>query len=168
MARPTNPSGQTAGTLILVGLILQGIEVLVLLGFGLLFLLVPFVGAIVLGFALFGIIWLVLVYVFSYQRTREGDYQGARTPTIVFAILSLLSFALISGILYLIAYIKLGDAETAQLTPAAPVFAPMPPSPAASGGGGGTPLAGGKFCTYCGRQNAPTSKFCAGCGAALG
>ncbi len=163
MGMRTNPSGETAGTLILIGLILQTIEVLIFVAVGLIFLIVPFLGAIVLVLAVIGIVWLVLVYVYSYQRTREGDYAGARTPTIVFAILTLLTLGIISGILYLIAYVKLGDAESAQV---APQFAPQPAFPYTPGNPAATP--GGKFCTYCGRQNLATSKFCAGCGAALG
>jgi len=157
-----NRSGETACTLILIGLILQGIEVVILLAVGLVFLIVPFLGAVVLGIAVIGIIWLVLVYSFSYQRAVEGDYSGARTPTLVFGILSLLSFGLISGILYIIAYVKLGDAEP-RWSPPAPAWG-APPAPA----WGTAPIPSGtKFCPACGRQSPLSSRFCPGCGGPL-
>ena len=147
-------SGETASTLILIGLILQAIEVVVLFGIGLFLLIVPFFGGIVLGLAVIGIIWLILVYLFSYERTASGDYAGARTATLVFGILSLLTIGLISGILYIVAYAKLGDAE-ADLSQAVP-------------GWGMTPLPSGtKFCPTCGRPNAPSNGFCPWCGARL-
>jgi hypothetical protein len=149
-------SGQTAGTLILIGLILQAIEVVVLLGVGFFLLFFPFIGGIVLALAFIGIIWVVLIYLFSYQRTTEGDYEGARTPTLVFAILSLVTFGLISGILYLIAYVKLGDAASESRTPS-PMGWPTPPVPPAA--------AGQRFCPYCGSPSAVQSAFCAKCGA---
>ena len=104
-----SPSGRTAKTLILVGIILQALLVLVAFGVGFL-LLIVFVGLLFLIAAVFGLIWLLLIYIFSYRPTSDGDYEGARTPTIVFAVLSLLTLSLIPGILYLIAYVKLGDA----------------------------------------------------------
>ncbi|HLY76277.1 MAG TPA: hypothetical protein VKT21_00140, partial [Thermoplasmata archaeon] len=68
-----------------------------------------------------------------YKPVREGRYEQAKTPTLVFAILSLVTISIISGILYLIAYIKLGDAVREQQMPpsgypgAAPMMAPGMP-----------------------------------------
>jgi len=155
---PRNRSGETASTLILIGLILQAVEVLILFGIGALFLIVPFIGVIVLGLGVIALIWVVLVYMFSYERTKEGDYEGARTPTLVFGILSLLTVNLISGILYIIAYVKLGDALSNGVQ-ARPAWG-MPPTPLPPG-------PGTKFCPACGRPNAPASGFCSGCGARL-
>lgn len=112
-ARPLTSSGGTAKTLILVGLILQLIQVLVVFAFGLV-TLIFLIGILFIGASILGLIWLVLVFLFSYRPTGDGDYEGARTPTLVFAILSLLTVNLISGILYLIAYVKLGDAAREQ------------------------------------------------------
>lgn len=150
--RPTR-SGETAGTLILIGLILQivGVVILTLVGAFLLFL--PFLGLIVLAFGIVGIVWVVLVYLYSYERTRAGDYEGARTPTLVFAILSLITFGLISGILYLVAYVKLGDAVSE---------AAVPP-----GGWSPPPIAGTRFCGRCGQPNGAPAAYCTRCGAAL-
>lgn len=162
--RGANRSGDTARTLILIGLILDVIGEAILLLVGVFFLIVPLLGAIVLGIALIGFVWVALVYVFSYERVRNGDYEGARTPTLVFAILSLITLALIPGILFLIGYVKLGDALR-EATPAAPAWgSPAPPSvpiPAA-------PLAGGmRYCAHCGRANPGGTAYCTGCGAPL-
>lgn len=162
--RGESPSAGTARTLILVGLILDIIFEVILLLVGLLFLIVPFLGAIVLGLAVIGFVWIALIWAFSYQRVQEGDYAGARTPTLVFAILSLITFAIIPGILFLIAYVKLGDALQ-ESAPAAPAWGapPTPSFPIPSAG----PAAGARFCSHCGRANSGTGGFCQGCGAPL-
>lgn len=152
-------SGDTARTLILIGLVLEAVEVAVLLGIGLLFLIVPLAGLLALSFAAIGIVWIFLVYLFSYVRVREGDYEGARTPTLVFAILSLITIGLISGILYLVAYVKLGDAdwESHQRTAWAGAT-PAAPAP---------PGLGPKTCSRCRTFNDPSSIYCRSCGAPL-
>jgi hypothetical protein len=162
--RGSSRSGDTAETLILVGLILDIIGEVILLGIGLLFLAFAGLGFILLGFALIGFVWIALVWSFSYSRVREGDYEGARTPTLVFAILSLLTLALIPGILFLIAYVKLGDAIDStprgapawSAVPSAPALASMPPATAAP-----------RYCAHCGRPSTRASGFCEGCGAPL-
>jgi hypothetical protein len=148
----SSPSGETAHTLVLIGLVLQGIEVGVILFIGFVLIIPPGVGAVVFGLALVGVIWLLLVYTFSYRRTNEGDYEGARTPTLVFGILSIVGLGIVSGILYLVAYWKLGDAinETTDTTP--PWAAPIPALTR-------------KFCPSCGRASPPSSRFCQVCGA---
>lgn len=161
--RGRSESGDTAKTLILVGLILDIIGAVVLLLIGLFILIFPLLGEILLGLALIGLVWVVLVWLFSYRRVVEGDYEGARTPTLVFAILSLVTFGLIPGILFLIAYIKLGDAirEGRVATPAwgapYPPFQPQPPAPGA----------GARFCTYCGAPGPASGAYCQNCGAPL-
>lgn len=148
----SSESGETAHTLILIGLILQGIQVAIALGVGFLVVLAPGLGGFVFGAALIGIVWIVLVYSFSFRRTEGGDYEGARTPTLVFGIRSLLGFGIISGILYLVAFSKLGDAmdETTDLPP--PWSTPAP-------------AAGTKFCPSCGRPSPSSGRFCQSCGA---
>jgi hypothetical protein len=170
-SRPPPPrAAGTAKVLIIVGLILQAIEVVVftLLALG---LAVFLIGIIFLPFAIIGIIWIVLVYLFSYRRVSDGDYEGARTPTLVFAILSLITFNLISGVLYIIGYVEIGTAIQQQATaqaqgaygtapnwgaaPGAPTL-PPPPMTGAS-----------RVCSHCGRVNPATAQFCAGCGAPM-
>ena len=126
------PSGSTAKTLILVGLILTLVFGLIGLGIGALTAIAfPFLGIfyIVLGALL--LVWLALVWLFSYKPVQEGRYQAARTPTLIFAILSIITlYGIIPGVLYLIAYVKLGDAVREQQMPpqgypgGAPMMAP--------------------------------------------
>ncbi|HTW56441.1 MAG TPA: zinc ribbon domain-containing protein [Thermoplasmata archaeon] len=155
-------SGSTAQTLILIGLIFQLVEVVFVLAIGLLFVAFPIAGAILFGLAFIGLLWLVLVYLFSYGPTREGDYEAARTPTLVFAILSLLTGSLIAGILYIVAYVKLGDAET-PLSPAGYGPNPFPYGPSPTAVAFGT-----RYCARCGTAGLPGAAFCRSCGAALG
>ncbi|NNN17442.1 MAG: hypothetical protein HKL79_03670 [Thermoplasmata archaeon] len=165
-------SAETAELLILVGLILQVVGVLIVFGIGIFLLIGPLIGAIFLLFAFFGIVWLILVYAFSYRRTKDGDYEGARTPTLVFAILSLLSLGLISGILYIVAYSKLGDAineaEASRKPSPSPAFYAAPayaggPAPVTSAALPTAP----RFCSRCGRPTSYQSRFCLSCGAVL-
>lgn len=151
---PKTYAGESAQTYILVGLVLQGLEVLAVFGLGLFSSFLPIAGAIVIGLGVLGVIWIILVYIFSYVNTVEGEYGQARTPTLVFGILSLLSGGIISGILFLVAYSKLGDAieEQARLRP--------------GGYPGGVPP-GAKFCPACGQANQPVSRFCHACGSKL-
>lgn len=147
----TSPSGQTAKTLILVGLILQALGVLILLGIGFL-LLIVFIGLFFLAAAFLGLIWLILVYLFSYRPTQEANYESARTPTLVFTILSFLTLSLIPAILYLIAYVKLGDAVR-EVTSPTPSQAPP----------GTTRM---QVCLKCGSVREGTGAFCQHCGTA--
>lgn len=164
MAR--SASGDTAKTLILIGLILDIIGVAILFVISAAVFLLTFLGGFLLAIAVIGLVWVILVWVYSYERTRAGDYEGARTPTLVFAILSLVTLALIPGILWIVAWVKLGDAvrEGAVATPAwsaaAPTPPPSPPAPA--------PLPSARYCAHCGRANPPGGAFCQGCGAPLG
>ncbi len=154
-------SGSTAKTLILIGLILQIIEVVVFLLFvAFVLLAVPLLGFLLGILGLVGLLWVVLVYIYSYLPTSRGDYPAARTPTLVFAILSLLTLSIISGILYLIGYVKLGDAEDElySRTTLAWSPAPTPPPP---------PSPGGRFCPRCGRSAPAASAYCPACGSPL-
>ncbi len=176
----------TAETLILAGLIFQGLTVVALLGIGLYFLVVPILGGIVLLLAFLALVWLILVYVFSYARIRDGDYEGACTPTLLFAILTLVLGGILSGILYLIGYVKLVDAvddEEARRAPlhtssvpptySPPARAPYVPAtaaplPPATSPPSSAPVASGSnFCSNCGRPTPPRTRFCRNCGAPL-
>lgn len=183
-ARPPTRSGGTAKTLILVGMILQIV-------FALLFLFALGVGALLtarvgVGFVLAGVwivfgilslIFLFLIYALCYRRTSDAEYEEAKTPTLIFGILSLIFAGVISGILYIIAYIKLEDAVSEQRPRAVPAgygygVSPSPPPPPAGATGGypsappgvmAQPLAGA-FCSNCGRPLASDQRFCPGCG----
>ncbi len=160
-------SAESAKILILIGLVLQAIEVGVLVVVGLLLFLVPFFGIVVGILIAFGVVWIVLVYLFSYRRVVEGDYTGARGPTLVFGILSLLTLNLISGILYLVGYAELGTAEQemGRSIPAPPGY-PATWSPAAPlAASAPSPQGPVRYCPRCGRPNAAGSRFCPSCGA---
>lgn len=160
-------SGDTAKILVLIGLVLQLVFVLVFAGIaGALLVFLP-LGAFFLILAVFGVVWVVLVYLLSYRPIAAGDYSGAATPTLIFAILSLLTIALISGVLYLVAYVKLRDAEeelrqqsmsrTYPSSTYAAFTGPAPPYPASTRANpprfcvrcGGTLWAGQRFCPNC-------------------
>lgn len=128
------PSASTAKTLILVGIILQLIFVVIGVFYGILLLALFFIGTVYLALAVLGLVWLILVWLLSYTPVRQGRFEAARTPTLVFAILSIVTlFSIIPGILYLIGYIKLGDAVREQQMPppgypgGAPMMSPATP-----------------------------------------
>jgi hypothetical protein len=181
-------SADTAETLILIGLIFQGITLLVLVGVGLYLLIIPILGEIVLFLAFLALIWLVLVYVFSYARTVNCHYDEARTPTLVFGILSLMTGGVISGILYIVAYLKLGDAadedeeesrqalssqsgasalDAARTRPSYSLANPAPFAPATSPPPSSPVASGSNFCSNCGRPTPPQARYCRNCGAAF-
>lgn len=142
------PEGaSTARTLILIALVFQTLSTFVLLAIFTLFLAIIFLGpaawiffvagGVVVGLAVF---MLYVGYAWSYRRTKTGDYRGARTPTLILGILGLLFGFIIVGVLYLIAYVKLGEAERSATMPMvmAPVLFPqvyaMPWAPGVPGG----------------------------------
>lgn len=78
----------------------------------------PILGLLFLAFGLVGFVLLFLVYTFSYRRTREGEYDEARDPTLIFAVLSMLTvFHILPGFVYLIGWFKLEDAQREQQMP---------------------------------------------------
>jgi hypothetical protein len=129
------PSASTAKTLILVGLILQLIfSLLFLIGLGALAFftaavgIFPIIAVFYIAVGVLGFVWLILVWLLCYKPVSEGRYEAAKTPTLIFAILSIITLAgLLPGILYLIGYIKLGDAirEQQMPPPGYPGGAPM-------------------------------------------
>jgi hypothetical protein len=165
-----SPSGSTAQTLVLVGLILQIIGAVILLsvvgflfGFSILhpyaYAWVAVTATVVVGAIV--VLMLYLTYAFSYERIQRGEYEAARAPTLVFAILNLITLSLISGILYLVAYVKLGDAVREQQFPYPTyspgyVFLPPPPAPvpqvACKGCGRVYPVGQFGFCPNCGQK----------------
>ncbi len=172
VARLRPPSGATAETLVLVGLILQVIGGVItfvgiawLFGFSILFPY-PFawvaVTAAAVGAALV-FAFLYFAYTLSYDRVRKGLYQEAMTATLVLGILSLF-LGVIPGILYLIGYVKLGDAVREQqgfgpgISPAygaPPPTAPTPAQVACTGCGRVYPLGQFGFCPGCGQRLGP-------------
>ncbi|MFZ1024023.1 MAG: hypothetical protein WAN87_07805 [Thermoplasmata archaeon] len=179
-------SSETAQTLILIGLIFQLVSFLILLGVGFFLLIIPILGGIVLFLAFISLIWLLLVYIFSYAPARNRDFEDARTPTLVFGILTLISGGFISGILYIVAYVNLGDAlDEEQARTAAPrasaTALPYVP-PARFAYSPGTPVLASPamtpppsppiplssfYCSSFGRPTPPHATYCRNCGPQL-
>jgi hypothetical protein len=97
-------------------------------------LIIPVFGVLYLAFGFLGVVWLILVWLLCYKPVGEGRYGAAKTPTLIFAILSIITvFNILPGILYLIAFIKLGDAVREQQMPppgypgSQPMMAPTMP-----------------------------------------
>jgi predicted RNA-binding Zn-ribbon protein involved in translation (DUF1610 family) len=169
-------SGGTARLLIGIALALQIVGFLVLLALGLAFSFIPFLGAIVLFLAFVAFICVILVYVLCYRRAADGDYEGAAAPTLVFGILGLVTGGIVTGVLLIVAYVKLGDAQEEAEQPSwqAPYGAPgVPrayptPAPTPASGAPAAPLAAAtRFCPNCGAAVVAPSRFCRSCGASL-
>ncbi|HXQ79191.1 MAG TPA: hypothetical protein VN819_03120 [Thermoplasmata archaeon] len=170
--RTRPPSAGTAETLVLVALVLQVIAAVVILGlFLLLFGFAAFhsdratwvfalVASVVGGLSL---LFLYCAYEYSYLRIQRGQYQEAQAPTLVLGILSLF-LGLIPGILYLVGYLKIGDAmREAQGPPGGysypygfpPATGPMIPQLACRGCGRVYFVGQFPFCPNCGQKLGP-------------
>jgi hypothetical protein len=166
--RTKTPSGGTAETLILIGMILQLIgtlAVFLLIAFlgSFLFFFGPAGGAIAIGIGgfvlLLGLFFLYAAYAWCYKRTKEGDYEGAKGWTIILGILGLLFGGVITGILYIIAWVKLRYAVNEQRAaptmgaPAAPMYG-APVSPTGSAPAGAPPT-----CPKCGQPGTWVAQY---------
>jgi len=163
-------SASSAETLVFVALILQVIGGVILFG-AILYLFgyaayhpFPFAWVALIAAAIVGgvaLLFLYLAYEYSYRRIQRGEYQEAQAPTLVLGILSLF-LGVIPGILYLVGYVKLGDAIREQQTPP-PYYGPgsgfaVPPSPSspqvACRGCGRVSFVGQfPYCPYCGQKS---------------
>ncbi len=137
------PSAGTAQTMVMIGLIFQiifaaifffavglaGILVASAAGLGFGFLIVPLIFLILFG--LIPLFFLYVGYEWCYKRVKAGDYEGARTPTLILAILELIFGGVLPGIFYLIGYLKLGDAINEMRQP--PMYAPGYAAPPVGG-----------------------------------
>ncbi|MGP8017301.1 MAG: hypothetical protein ACLPP2_00340 [Thermoplasmata archaeon] len=152
---PADPAGNSAKVLTLAGLAVQVVQCVAFLGIGFYLSSEPSVRTLLVLLGTIGIIWLLLVYAFSYRRMRTGDFVGARSPILVFAVLSVFTVSVLSGLLYILAYHELGSIEQGR-----PSSHPMrPPSPLRSES---------KVCPICSRANPLSTTFCQECGFALG
>jgi len=152
---PFLPSSlKSAGYLIVAGLALQAAQVAIVVIAGYYLARVGFLTSILFILGISGVAWLVLVLVFSYLPLRAGRIDRARTPTLIFAILSIFTISILAGLMYVLAY--------HEMRPQAPPGPPPRPL------GSPPPLAGGSAsCSICGRANQPGSTFCQGCGFAI-
>lgn len=114
-------AGHDAETFILLGFIFQILCSAAILFFAFLFFFVGFVfvsialiAALIIGCT---VLMLYVAFAMSYQRAKRGDYAGAKAPTLLLGILGLIFGFLITGIFYIIAYVKLGEAERERASP---------------------------------------------------
>ncbi|MCI4363924.1 MAG: hypothetical protein L3K13_06455 [Thermoplasmata archaeon] len=150
----SSPSGSTAKTLILIALLLDLLFALAFVFFiGLAFLYTSAVcgavgahcgislyAAFFLALGVIAFVWMFLIWSLCYRPVSRGQYAEARGPTLIFAILAFLTLSIITAILLLIAWIKLGDAVNESRMSGAggpyasgmvqPYGAPPPPYPA--------------------------------------
>jgi len=147
-------SGNAAKILTLTGLALQAAQVGVWFLVGFYFSAEPTLRIISSFLGGIGILWLLLVYVLSYRRMATGDFAGARTPTLVFAVLSVFTVSLLSGLFYVLAYNELDGADPGRNRSQAM----LQPTPIQFGS---------KVCPICTRANPLSTTYCQGCGFAL-
>jgi hypothetical protein len=96
--------------LIVVGIFLDLVLALFYLTYGLVVWFFSGIGLFFIGAAVVGLLVLLLVYRFTYVRIRNGDYRAARLPTLAWAIILFVTLSIVSAVLFLIAYVKLGEA----------------------------------------------------------
>lgn len=121
MMGPDPPSLGTTRLMVLLGLVFQLIFSLVFFlfvglfallaataaGLGIAFLIFPLIFLV-----LFGLIPLVLLYVayeFVYKRVKNRNYEGAKGPLLIIAIIEIIFGGVLPGIFYIIGYVKLND-----------------------------------------------------------
>lgn len=135
----------TAKTLVLVAIILQaigfaiGILFVIVFAAGMLLTPVTTTGgpggvtatittvpnaAVIVGLVfgvifLIGLIWLLLDYFLIYKRLAEERVQEAETPALVLGIIQLIMGGIITGILIIIAYVKIKDSTSRRRMPPA-------------------------------------------------
>lgn len=131
--RVRTEAGSSAETFILVAFIFQ---IIFTAGFLFLFGLVGVLtgsssvgvvlDAFLLGGAVLGIFMLYVAWEWCYQRTRRGEYEGAKSVALVLGILGIFLGGVVVGVLYLVAWSKLEDAliELRNPRPMYPMMVP--------------------------------------------
>jgi len=66
-------------------------------------------GVILASLFIVGIIWLLLDYFLIYVNLKEEHVERAETPALVLGILQLILGGIITGILIIVAYVKIKD-----------------------------------------------------------
>lgn len=169
--RSRPPSAGTAESLVLGALVLQVIGAAVLIvGLSIALgvsVVTPFdyswVAAIVaVGVGGIALLFLYLAYEYAYRRIKAGEYEAAQAPTLLIGLLSLF-VGIVPGVLYIVGYVKLGDAVREQRSTLTP--APAGSSAGTLPSGVGTQEA----CRGCGRVYLVGQfPFCPNCGQKIG
>lgn len=124
------PSLSTTRIMVLLGLIFQlifslffflvvgvlGVIAATAAGLGLVVFIVPLI--LLIFFGLIPLFLLYVAYAFVYKRIRDRQYEAAKGPLLVLAILEIIIGGVLPGIFYIIGYVKLGDVinETRQMS----------------------------------------------------
>ncbi|MBX8631516.1 MAG: hypothetical protein KIY12_01755 [Thermoplasmata archaeon] len=66
---------------------------------------------------LIGLVWILLDYFLVYKKLVEEKVEEAETPSLVLGILQLLFGGIITGILLIVAYVKIRDSERNRRQP---------------------------------------------------
>ncbi len=83
------------------------------------------IAGVIFGVAfLFGLLWILLDYFLVYKKLAEERVQEAETPSIVLGIIQLIFGGIITGILLIVAYVKIRDSLTRRAT-----YMPPPQQP---------------------------------------
>lgn len=146
--------------------------------FGILFLAVFAVteNIFMLGMGLVPLVYLVIVYYVLYTSIVKGRIKVARTRALALGIISLFVGGIISGILLLVAFIKLDRAD-GLIRPAMPIRRALepptaPPQPAVipqpEEARRKEAEAHPRYCPSCGQVLQPPYRFCTNCGARVG
>ncbi|MCI4326462.1 MAG: hypothetical protein L3K16_02325 [Thermoplasmata archaeon] len=174
--RPAPPSQGTAKTLLLVAFVLQLLLSLIYIVVGLLgivagslFLFVGSFGVAILALSAIATIAPILVlyvaYRYAYAPTRDGNFAAARGPTLLLGIVGIFFGVILVGLLYLLAYWKIGQAQAESGPQGGWAGAPTPafayaPSPVY--GRPGSPTTGGV--AYAPGPSASLPSTCPRCG----
>ncbi len=73
---------------------------------------------------LIGLLWILLDYFLVYKNLAEEKVEEAETPSLVLGILQLLFGGFITGILLIIAYVKIRDSTRNRWQPSQVVVQP--------------------------------------------
>ncbi len=66
-------------------------------------------GAVFGGIFLIGLLWILLDYFLIYKKLAEDKVEEAETPALVLGIIQLIFGGVITGILVIVAYVKIKD-----------------------------------------------------------
>lgn len=115
----------------------------------------PLFGLFAIPFVIFGIIDIVLFYEAGQIRSMvdQGQYEAAKSKTLVWTILGFILGGIIVGILFLIAYLKFDPLINWQRSQgSAPAGWPgAAPTPMAAPPAAGVPPPGAPMCPKCGK-----------------
>ncbi len=155
-AGPMPLAFDTARHLVLAGIVVALAQSVLLIALNATLAVLPFFRPLLFAFAAASVVWAGLLYALAYRPLTGATPARAKTPTLVFAVLSIVTIGVLSGILLLLAYHTMDTAEVEARRPA------LPPRPAPA-------LRSAVWtCVACGAANPAPNPRCRGCGMILG